>query len=150
MVPFDRTGFHTAGIALAAAPIDLGVAVQQLFPVAAPRNADAIIVPRHRREVESRQEQIVSLAPAAQEKERAVVRVAVVDPLEAVGGEVAFVQRGLGLVEVVQVFDPALNAGVAGLTGSRAIRCSIRGSTRATAPVRSPMNKSFLPGIPYM
>jgi hypothetical protein len=35
------------------------------------------------------------LAPAAQEKERAIVRVAEVDPLEAVGGEVPFVQRGL-------------------------------------------------------
>jgi hypothetical protein len=118
VVPFDRTGFHTAAIALAAAPINLGVAVQQLFPVAASRNADAVIVPRHRREVESRQEQILSLVPAAQEEERAVVRVAEVNPLEAVGGKVAFVQRWLGLVEVIQVFDPALNAGVAGLITS--------------------------------
>ena len=35
-----------------------------------------------------------------------------VDPLEAVGGEVAFVQRGLGLVEVVPVFDPLVNDGM--------------------------------------
>ena len=95
VVPFDRVGFHPAGIALAAAPIDLGVAVQQLFPVTTARNADAIIVPRHRREVENRHDHIVSLAPAAQEKERAIVRVAEVDPLEAVGREVAFVQRRL-------------------------------------------------------
>ena len=146
-MPSDWGGFHTAGIALAAAPIELEVAVQQLFPVAAPRNADAITMPRHRREVESRQEQIVAMAPAAQEEERAVVRVTVVDPLEAVGREVAFVQRGLGLVEVVQVFDPVLNAGMAGLMGHMPFDSWFHSGHCASS---SPMNRSFLPGMPYM
>ena len=60
------------------------------------RNADAIIVPRHGRKVKSRQQQILGAARLAQEKERRILRVAEINPFEAVGRKVAFVQRRFG------------------------------------------------------
>ena len=68
-MPFAISRFYPAGVALAAAAINLRVAVQQLLSIAAARNSDSIVVPGDGREVESRQDQIVAAARLTQGKD---------------------------------------------------------------------------------
>src|SRR5438034_1011480 len=98
----DFLGLDPATIALAAAAVALGVAVQQFFPQTGARNADAIIVPRHGGEVEPGQQQVVASACFAQEEKGRVAYVVEINPLKAIGREIQFVQGGFGLIEMVE------------------------------------------------
>src|SRR5262245_42980253 len=107
-MPRDRRRRDAAEIALAAPTVERRVAVQRFFPDAAPGNAQPMILAWHGCEVARDQHRLVGAAAAAEEGERALLRVVAVDPLEARRVAVVLVERGLGAVERVQVADPAL------------------------------------------
>src|ERR1051325_6520628 len=77
------TGLDAAGVSQAAAIIIARVAVEDLSPPAAARRADAVVQPRHRREVARDEDNIVRRLAFAHETQRAPLRVVAVDPLEA-------------------------------------------------------------------
>ena len=112
MVHRDLLGLHPTGIALVGASIHLGVAVQNFFPQAATRDADAIIVARHGGEIENHQHNVGVRARFADETQGAVFGVVMIGPLEAVGMKIQFVQRWLGLIKVVEIRDAFLHAAV--------------------------------------
>src|SRR4051794_11484083 len=112
-VPADRRRFHTAEIAQSTAAILRGVAVQHLAPDAAAGDADAVVVARHRREVEHGEDDLRWVGPDAQEAECALRGVVDVAPFEARGVVVASVKRRLFAVKTVQVSHPALDLLVA-------------------------------------
>src|SRR6185312_8966175 len=93
-----------------AAAILRRVAVQALAPPAAERHTDAIVVPRHRREVARDQGYILGPLSPAQVHDHALIGIVAVDPLEAVGREVALVEGGSRTIEAVDVPHPAADA----------------------------------------
>src|SRR5256885_7100245 len=78
----ERLGLERPEVALAAAAVVGGVAVEALAPAPATGHADAVCRARHRREVAGHQRQLVAPAPA-QERDHAHVGVVAVDPAEA-------------------------------------------------------------------
>src|SRR5688500_10195159 len=121
--PVERDGHRLdpAEVPLTAAAVLGGVAVEDLPPEAGLRRAHAIVLPDDRREVEHSQHALAPRAPLslafipaeAQQRDHAVLAVVGVDPLEAGGVVVELVQRGLALVEAVEVPHQALDPGVA-------------------------------------
>src|SRR5437016_12754810 len=85
-------GLERPEVALAAAAVVGGVAVEPLAPATAARHADAIGLARHRREVARHQGELAGGA-AAQERDHADVGVVTVDPLDAAFRELKLVQR---------------------------------------------------------
>src|SRR5947207_11167711 len=91
-------GLERPEVALAAAAVVGGVAVEPLAPATAARHADAIGLARHRREVARHQGELAGGA-AAQERDHADVGVVTVDPLEAACRELELVQRRRAAIE---------------------------------------------------
>src|SRR5579875_704744 len=83
IVPGNRLGLDAAEVAHAAAAVGLGIGVQDLTPTAADRHPDAVLVARHRREVEDADERrrVGPLAEAG-EGERVVRGVVRLEPAE--------------------------------------------------------------------
>src|SRR4051794_11379559 len=102
-VPVDRGGRGAADIPLAAAAVEGGVAVEQLGPVAAPGDADAVIVLRVGREIADDQGEFAARPRLAEHAEDAVLGIVAVDPLEAVRLAIELVQRRLAAIERVEV-----------------------------------------------
>jgi len=101
-------GGDTAKVAGVAAAVNAGVAVQDFLPHAGPRQADAIIVTMHGREVHDDGEFAGAVGILAHEGHDAVVLVGAIDPVEAVEFVIGFEERGFGEIETVQVLDKTL------------------------------------------
>src|SRR5207248_7011714 len=106
-----QDGLERPEVALAAAAVVGGVAVEPLAPATAARHADAIGLARHRREIARHQGELTGGA-AAQERDNADVGVVTVDPLEAACRELELVQRRRAAIEPVEIAHPALHPGV--------------------------------------
>src|ERR1700674_1074077 len=111
-VPADRGRIQAAQVALTAPAIYLGIAVQQLSPMAFERDPDLVVVARDRGEVESCDDQIAGRQAVAHHADHALLVVAGVDPAEAGRVEVDLVQRVLRAKDAVQVPDPPADARV--------------------------------------
>src|SRR5688572_15888178 len=105
----QRIRLYPTEIAHAAAAVDRGVAVEELAPVTAARNADGVVLARNRREVAHHQH-LGAVARLAQEADDARFDVASVYPFEAARGKVELVQRRLAAMDAVEVAYPALHA----------------------------------------
>src|SRR5688500_1935492 len=69
--------------ALATAAVELSVAVQDFFPVSAPRYANLVVVPRHGGEVQDYHDFLLRIrARPPQQADDALLGVAAIDPLE--------------------------------------------------------------------
>src|SRR5215831_8912809 len=73
VMPLRVAGLGAACVSLSASAIHLPVAVEQFFPVARPRNTDAIVVPRDGSEIERGENPLAGVASFAKEEKRAVV-----------------------------------------------------------------------------
>src|SRR5262245_58395468 len=111
-MPGHRRALDAAEVALPAAAVWLGLAVEELLPPSGKRDPDAESVPRHGREVAGDDDEVGGTLPAPQIDERALLGIAAVDPGEPLGLAVELVQRGGGAQRGVQIADPALDAGV--------------------------------------
>src|SRR5438876_10846489 len=92
---WERGRLEAAEVALAAAAVIAGVAVEHLVPKAATRNSHPIVVARHRREVTNDHERLLGLLTLAQKANHAGLKVVAVDPFEALVAEIDLVQRRL-------------------------------------------------------
>src|SRR5438105_230940 len=106
---FDCLRFYAAQVALAAAPIDVRIAIEKRLPEATAGDADAVLGADDRREIADNQHWGGLRAAFAEEGEDASSGVGAVDPFEAARVAVVFVQGRLGAVEAVQVSHPALD-----------------------------------------
>src|SRR5206468_1012128 len=106
-VPGDVLCVDRSEVALAAAAVDGGIAVQDLQPAPASRDADAVARPWDGCEIAGEDQRVATIVPAADEGDDARLPVVAVDPLETRGVEVELVKRRRGAVERVQVADPA-------------------------------------------
>src|SRR6266498_5874068 len=112
MVPFHIARLRASRIPLSAAAISLGVAVEQFLPIAWPRHTDAIIMPGHGCEIERGKNPLRGITGPPQKKQRAVIAVAEINPLESVWKKIALMKRRLGLIKMIQVLNPFLNTRV--------------------------------------
>ena len=76
-------GRHAAEIALVAAPINLGVAVQRFTPPARSRQANAIVRARYRREIQDDRELVRSIGGLAQKGKDAVLPIVAIQPVKS-------------------------------------------------------------------
>ena len=121
--PCEATGtvVDAAEVAHAAAAVDGGVAVENLLPSS--RRCGVPMrkfVARQRREIAG-DENVGDRAcrPSAEKRQRALIAVAAVDPLETARIAIVAVQRRLAAIDAVQVVDPALQARVLRLACSK-------------------------------
>src|SRR5215813_3517361 len=110
-----RAGFLAALVALPAAAVFSGVAVQQFSPEAPARDSHLVVVARDRGEVADDHDTFAGRAPFAQEAQDAVLGVVAINPLEAGRVTVLLVQGGLAAVAAVKVLHPAPQARVGGV-----------------------------------
>src|SRR6185437_651104 len=89
----QRSRLDGAEIAETAAPVLAAIAVQPFTPDSATRHADLVVVARDRCEIERHQREISRTLALAQVDQHAGIGVVAIDPLEAVGREVQFVER---------------------------------------------------------
>ena len=94
---------------MAAAAIVMGVAVEQLFPHAASRYADAVVHAQHRREV-AHHDDLFAVGAPAHETEHIVFEIVRVQPRKSGIGEILLVQRGLLAIGAVQIAHPIAHA----------------------------------------
>src|SRR5690349_18860049 len=85
-------GFDETEVADATPAVFARVAVQAFAPLTPARDADAVVVARNRREITEHDGDVVRIVAFAHEGQRAVLRVVAIDPLEAIGREVALIQ----------------------------------------------------------
>src|SRR5438876_1634976 len=111
-VPALLLGLQTAAIAVAAAAVVRGVAVERLAPQARPRDADAVVADDAGQEMADDEDRRLVASAFAQECEDLIVVVVAVDPLETGRLAVAFVQRGQLRVSLVEVAHPVLDSTV--------------------------------------
>src|SRR5437879_4815607 len=102
----NRRRVDSAQVSLAAAAINRRVAVDELEPATRQWHADLIVVARHRREVEDRNDQLIVRA-SAHEADHALLGVGDVNPRETGWVEVKLVQRLLLAHDPVQVAGPS-------------------------------------------
>src|SRR5262245_22140448 len=96
---FQFLALLTSRVADAAAAVFIGIAVEQLAPVAGLGHPHAVVLARYGREVEDNHDHVARrLVGHAQEADRAGVAIIGVDPLETALVEVVLVQGGLGAV----------------------------------------------------
>ncbi len=72
-LPSEGRGFNDSQIALAAAAVFQGVAVEDFPPEAKAKGSDAIIVARHRGEIKDGQDDFMDGGAAAQERNDALL-----------------------------------------------------------------------------
>ena len=73
----------TAKISLVAAAINRRVAVQNFAPLAGARQADAIFLPRHRRQIQDDDQLVGAVGGLADEGKNAVLAVGTINPVKA-------------------------------------------------------------------
>src|SRR3954470_5448062 len=98
-----RRRLAAAVVAKSAAAIHRRVAVQELAPIAAARHADAVVKPRHRREVADDEDRRGRFVALTQEREHALLPVAALYPAETILQEVLLVQRRLLAQHAVEI-----------------------------------------------
>lgn len=103
-------GRDTPQVPEAASAVQDGVAVGDLCPETRGRHSQPVMLTRHRREVECGEDAGAGRPALAHQRERAVLPIVAVDPLEARGLKVQGVESGFSPVETVQIRHPALNA----------------------------------------
>src|SRR3989338_109297 len=81
-VPAGVPGVRAAAVAHAAAVVFLRVAIEDLFPETALRNADFIILADDWREIAHDHDRVVRILSFAQETQNAVLPVVTIDPLK--------------------------------------------------------------------
>src|SRR5687767_5401492 len=115
--PVRRYGMraHAAVVADAAAAVVGRIRVDELAPITLARDTDEIVLPRHRREVADDENDVFGVARFADERHRALLGVAAVDPLETVRVEVELIKGRLGRVDAVQIGHPVHEAAVLGV-----------------------------------
>ena len=101
---------HAAEVAEIRAAVVLGIGVQHLDPAAADRQPQAIAHPRHRRQVEHDDRDLIRTPPDPRVDRR--LDVGCVDPGEAIGLVVGRPQCRGGEVDAAEVLDEVRDAGV--------------------------------------
>src|SRR5437899_9506513 len=104
--------FETAGVADIGAAIVGGVRIEYLAPPAAERHADAVVVGDVRREIHDDHATRTLGKSLAQPGEQIAIGVIRDQPLEACGLAIELVQRGRGAIELVEIADQRLHAGM--------------------------------------
>src|SRR3954452_13886251 len=99
----NRCGLEAANISLSASAVERGVAIERLVPFATAGDADLIIVPRNRREIEHRRNDGLLRFPNAQQAEDRILGIAAIDPFESRRIEIELVHRRRVAIELVQV-----------------------------------------------
>lgn len=110
---FNIFGVDAAKVAHAAATIIGAIRVENLSPVSAGGNTDAVLVSRDRSEVETDENVFVSFFSLAQICQDAIGVVAAVDPAEALFGAVEAIERRMVFIKSVEVTEKGLHAAVA-------------------------------------
>ena len=80
---WDRNGFKTPEVALPASAIQFRIAVQNLLPESAVRNANAVVVPRDGSKIENHDDRLMTGFPSAHEADYAAVCIVAIDPFES-------------------------------------------------------------------
>src|SRR6266404_5598642 len=104
--PMHAFALHAAEISHVAAAVGLRVGVDDLAIKSRTRNAEPIIVTHDWRRVHDKYNQL-AFARFSRERDDAVVGVMEIDPLEAVIRVVLLPQRGLALVNLIQMLHQA-------------------------------------------
>src|SRR5581483_9681657 len=103
-----RGGIRSPEIADAGSAVNGGVAVQELAPKTRPRDAQTVVLPRHRCEVAHHDNFFFTVA--AQKADHRLFPIAAIDPTETLALVVASEQRGLGAVQAIEIADQAPQA----------------------------------------
>src|SRR4029077_14186333 len=93
----------TSEIPHSAASIEDGIAVQFLRPIAAPRNADPVGLPRHGRKVANDEHSFKWRFSETHKADDAAIVVVAIDPLETFPVVIHFVKFGMCPIEVEQI-----------------------------------------------
>src|SRR4051794_14329872 len=102
-------GLDYAAVSDARAAVALGVRVEDLAPAAGERQADAVALARHRREVHDADDGLLTVLAPAREGQHRVLGVVGLDPLERRRIVLALPHRRLLAVGVVEVADQPLD-----------------------------------------
>src|SRR5215469_17120096 len=103
---------HSAHVSYAAAPIFLGIAVEQLPPVSATRYANAVAGPRDGCKVSHDENQVIRGRSFTQERQDTGGRVAAIHPFKASGIGIERMQSRFAAIVPIQHFYPLLYAAV--------------------------------------
>src|SRR3982750_3834568 len=90
------------------AAICIRIAVENFGPSSDMWNTDAIFVPRNRCEITNHQHSIGSTDGFSDKAQHALLRVAAIDPFEALSFTVQFVESAFVPISVIQIGNPAL------------------------------------------
>src|SRR5438132_1049114 len=101
----EQDRVHRAG-----ADIQGSSTVENLLPEESRRAAYPVVMPRDRRKVAYKKQDIAALFSPAKKTDHAPLAVGAVYPLEACGVEVDLIQRALAAIESIQVPHPALQS----------------------------------------
>src|SRR5688572_10581400 len=110
VVQRPRLGVHTAIIALIASSINLGVAVEGFAPVSALGQAETIIRPGYRREIQDNQHAIGVVAILPDERKHTVVLIRAIHPEKSLVVEVALPQTRIVTIQSIGVLYEPLQA----------------------------------------
>src|SRR5262249_37739908 len=106
----DLLCMGAAQIAESSSTVGFRVAVQNLLPITASGNADAVVQSWNGSEVEHDGNDLVLTARLSHEAGHALLGVAAVDPFEPCGIAVELVQSFLGAVGAIQIRNPVVHA----------------------------------------
>jgi hypothetical protein len=84
--------FHYTAVALAAATVELSIAIQGLFPITAHWGSDSVVVPGHWSEIADDESSVVGILGPSQEGDDTPFRVAAIHPLESGWFEIHLIQ----------------------------------------------------------
>src|SRR5690349_7161441 len=114
--PRHRLGHHAAAIAIIAARVVFGVAVEDFAVITGLGDAHAIILARHRCEIRDDHNEFLPVSRPPDEGEHAVIGIVAVDPLKSLPLEIHFVQRRFPPVGGVQIGHQMLQPLMLGIT----------------------------------
>lgn len=125
--PVGRDSLHgdgAVGADAAAAPADI-VRVEDLLIIRMVRHAEAVVFPRHRREVH-RADQLVPPPVAAQEHQHVVVIIVGHQPLKALPAAVVLPQAAVPAVQPVQLADALVGAAAGGVVQQIPVQLALK------------------------
>ena len=99
----DGRRADSAEIALTAAVIKRGIAIEDLIPVAAPWHPNPIVMARQGREVADDEKDVPRTVPLAEVSQDAAFGIVGINPLEPIARAITLMQRRLATVERVKV-----------------------------------------------
>src|SRR3954447_445895 len=103
----DGGGFHAAHVAVAAATVFLGIAVEKFTPKTGAGRANAVVISWDRGEVADNCDLLATIRGVAQEANDTAFRIIRIDPFEPGRLTVELVQGGLVLVRLIERGKPA-------------------------------------------